>query len=104
MFKVRFAPAAQRQLVVLYEYIAASSTVDTAARYTNALIDKCESMQTFPHRGILRDDIRPGMRITNFRKRTGIAFLIEGNTVVILGIFHGGRSYETLLQDEDESI
>jgi plasmid stabilization system protein ParE len=43
------------------------------------------------------------MRITNFRKRTVIAFLVEGDTVVILGIFHGGRSYEAILQEEDES-
>ena len=45
---VVFAPEAEQQLLELYRYIAASSSNDTAARYTEALIAHCESLETFP--------------------------------------------------------
>jgi plasmid stabilization system protein ParE len=48
-----------------------------------------------------RDDIRPGLRITNFRGRTMIAFFVDDalQRVVILGIFQAGRNYESVLSD-----
>ena len=50
-----------------------------------------------------RDDIRPGIRITNYRKRAVIAFAVEGDTVSVLGVFYGGRDYETILSpDQDD--
>ncbi len=50
-------------------------------------------------RGTMRDDIRPGLRITNYRKRAVIAFSVLGDTVAIIGVFYGGRDYEAALQD-----
>jgi plasmid stabilization system protein ParE len=46
-----------------------------------------------------RDDIRPGLRITHYRKRTVIAFAVDTHAqqVSILGVFHGGQDYETAL-------
>lgn len=49
---------------------------------------------------VARDDVRAGLRITHFKKRTIIAYDVEGTQVSILGIFYGGQDYETLLQDE----
>lgn len=48
--------------------------------------------------GRRRDDIRPGLRITTFRKRTVIAYAEVYDELAILGIFHGGRDYETGLK------
>ena len=62
----------------------------------------CESLCTFPHRGTMRDDIRPGLRITHYKKRTVIAFDVEADQVAILGVFYGGQDYEALLQDDSE--
>jgi toxin ParE1/3/4 len=45
-------------------------------------------------RGTLREDVRPGLRTIGFRRRATIAFAVEGDTVTILGIFHGGQDYE----------
>jgi hypothetical protein len=42
--------------------------------YTNSIVTYCESLHTLPHRGIQRDDIRPGLRTTSCRKRFVIAF------------------------------
>ena len=65
--------AAQDQLVGLYRHIAAAASPDIAARYTDAIVTDCEGLGTFPQRGSRRDDIRPGLRITNFRRRAAIA-------------------------------
>lgn len=66
-----------------------------------ALVNHCERLAIFPYRGIVRDDILPGLRITHFRKRTVIAFVVLENRVEILGIFHGGRNYAAILRPEE---
>lgn len=51
-----------------------------------------------------RDDIRPGLRITHYRKRAVIAFAVDAEQVSILGIYYGGRDYESLLRAESDVI
>jgi toxin ParE1/3/4 len=58
-------------------------------------------LSTFPHRGSRRDEIRPDLRITNYKRRTTIAFEVGEDFVSIIGIFHGGRDYETILQSDN---
>jgi toxin ParE1/3/4 len=58
-YKVIFTPEAEAQLIELYGYIATAESPEVAARYTNSIVTYCESLQTLPHRGIQRDDIRP---------------------------------------------
>ncbi len=101
-YRVVFAPEAEEQLAALYGYIAAAASPDIAARYAEAIVDYCDSLCTFPHRGTMRDDIRPGLRITHYKKRTVIAFDVEADQVSILGMFYGGQDYEALLQDDSE--
>lgn len=55
---VIFTPEAEAQLTELYRYIASAASPEVAARYTNSIVTYCESLQTLPHRGIQRDDIR----------------------------------------------
>jgi toxin ParE1/3/4 len=57
-------------------------------------------LDTFPQRGRLRDDIRPGIRILGFERRVVIAYAIAENLVVIHGIFYGGQDFEETLRDE----
>ncbi len=73
-YPVIFTPEAEAQLIELYRYIATAASPEVAARYTNSIVAYCESLHTLPHRGIQRDDIRPGLRITSYRKRVVIAF------------------------------
>ncbi len=76
-----------------------------AERYVNAIITYCETLKTYPLRGTPRDDLRPGLRITNYKGRTLIAFDVNAQQVSIIGLFYGGQDYETTLQidieDED---
>ncbi|TAJ80050.1 MAG: type II toxin-antitoxin system RelE/ParE family toxin [Gallionellaceae bacterium] len=93
-----FTPEAQDQLAALYGYIADAASPESAERYINAIVTHCEGLQTFPNRGTCRDDIRPGLRITNYKKRTVIAFAVDVEMVTIVGIYYGGRNYEADLQ------
>jgi plasmid stabilization system protein ParE len=96
-YVVVFAPEAQDQLAGLYRHIAAAASPDIAARYTDAIVTYCEGFGTFPQRGSRRDDIRPGLRITSFRRRVVIAFTVDPQLVSIIGVFYGGQDYETAL-------
>lgn len=92
--------------MALYRYIAASASPGIAEQYTSAIISYCEALAQFPKRGCARDDIRPGLRITNYRKRTVIAFAVDAESVSIIGVFYGGQDYESALQsgqDEEPS-
>lgn len=95
---VVFTPEAEEQLAALYRYIAAVASPEIAERYTSAIVMYCEGLRTFPHRGTRRDDIRLGLRITNYKGRAVIAFDVNAELVSIIGVFYGGQDYETILQ------
>lgn len=64
----------------------------------------CEKLVLFPLRGVPREDIRPGLRLSHHKGRTVIAYLVDEPTglVSIVGVFHGGQDHETaLLSDLD---
>jgi toxin ParE1/3/4 len=96
-YSVIFTPEAQEQLLTIYRYLAANASPSTAERYTGAILDYCDGLAMFPERSALRDDIRPGLRLTNYKGRTVIAYVINGEMVEIIGVFYGGQDYETSL-------
>ena len=101
MHRVVFSPEASAQLVELYRYIAAASGPVIAAGYTDAIVAYCERLSLLPERGTRRDDVRPGLRLTHYRRRAMIAFAVDGDVVSIVGVFYGGQDYEARLRDED---
>lgn len=85
----------------MQRYIAVSSAAPSvAARYTEAIVAHCEKLSTFPLRGFQRDDIRPGLRVTNYRKRAVIAYSVDDKCVSIIGVFYGGQNYEATFKEE----
>ena len=101
-FRVVFTPESEGHLDELYRYIAEAATPEVAAGYVDAIIAYCEGLSEFPHRGLARDDIRPGLRTTSYRKRTVVAYAILEDVVAVIRIFHGGRDYEAILRDDGE--
>ncbi|BCH30430.1 hypothetical protein MesoLjLc_23600 [Mesorhizobium sp. L-8-10] len=99
---VRFTPEALNQLDELETHIAGVGSPRMAARYVDSIVDYCENLRTFPHRGMRRDDIRPGLRTLGFQRRVTIAFEVADGTVNIAGVFYGGQDYEAALGDEEE--
>lgn len=102
-YTVIFTPEAQEQILELYRYIATASSPEIAENYTSAVVTYCESLQTFPERGISRSDIRPHLRVTNYKKRTIIAFYVSDDVIAIIGIFYGGQDYSTSLQSNQDN-
>lgn len=100
-YTVVFAPEAREQLAAIYRYIASDAAAPSVgARYVEAIVAYCEGLGAFPLRGAAREDIRPGLRVTNYRKRTVIAYTIDEDCVSIIGVFYGGQDHEAVLQDE----
>lgn len=98
-YTVGFGPEAVEQLVALQHYLTQIAAPEIAAGYVERIVAHCESFSVFPHGGRSRDDIRPGLRVASYRKRTIIAFAVndQTRTVNILGIFYGGQDYESAL-------
>ena len=98
-YTVVFATEAESQLAELYRYIANTGAPLNALRYTEAIVAYSEELATFPHRGTRRDDVRPGLRVTNYEGRAVIAFAVDdaARRVTILGVYYGGRDYESIL-------
>ena len=104
-YSVIFAPEAVEQLAALYNHIADAASADIANKYVGGIIAYCECLHTFPIRGVLREDVRPGLRITNYKKRAVVAFEVDEQAaqVAILGLFYGGQDYEAILHDVPET-
>ena len=86
---VHFTPEARDQLDKLEADISGAASPAVAARYVDSIVDYCQNLQTFPHRGTRRDDLRPGLRTLGFRRRVTILFEVAGDTVNILGVYYG---------------
>ena len=104
LYRVVFTPEAEEQLAALYRYISIASSPVVAERYTDAIITHCEGMHTVPNRGTRRDDVRPSLRITNYKRSTVIAFAVDDDAkkVTIIGIYYGGQDYENALQTDED--
>jgi plasmid stabilization system protein ParE len=50
---------------------------------------------------MLRDDIRPGIRLVGYRYKATIAFFVEEDVVFIARFFHRGRNVDL---DESEEL
>ena len=101
--RVVFRREALTQLDELYDFVAAAGSPLAAGDLLDAIVTFCEDLAPFPLRGTARDDIRPGLRTIGFRRRAVIAFVVGDDSVVILGVFYGGRDYEPVLRSDDWS-
>ncbi|HMM64946.1 MAG TPA: type II toxin-antitoxin system RelE/ParE family toxin [Mesorhizobium sp.] len=89
--RIVFSPEAQSDLRELYLYIAAHDGPDRAIAYVEKVEAFCRSFEEFPERGILRDDLFPGLRIVGFRRRISIAFGVSQDAVTFYRVLYGGR-------------
>ena len=99
--EVVFAPEALGDLRMLYDVIALDAGAGRAQNYTDRIIAHCLGLVTFPESGTRRDDLRPGLRITTWRRRVTIAFHITDTTVAIDRILYGGRDLAAVFEDDD---
>jgi plasmid stabilization system protein ParE len=93
-YRVQFAPEARDQLEEIERFISEAGSPVTAARYVDDIVNFCLRLQTFPERGVSRDDLLPGLRVTHYRQRAVIAYLLDPDVVSIVGVFYGGQAWE----------
>ena len=96
-YKVGFSDDAENDVAEILAYLVPRAGKRVALRYVDRLIDYCYSFETFPERGST-SQTTPGVRLVGYRRRATIAFLVDGDTVTILRIFHRGRNVD--LDDE----
>jgi len=92
--RVTFSPRAESQLASIFRYVARAASPSIASSFTESIVSHCLKFSTLSHRGTKRDDILPDLRTIGFRRRVTIAFRVEPEEVVILGVFYGGQSVE----------
>jgi toxin ParE1/3/4 len=65
-----------------------------------SLVDWCATLSIFPHRGTLREDVLPGLRVAHHLGRTAVALRVDEaqGRVAILGVFPRGRDVEAALR------
>lgn len=97
-YRVVFTPEARDQLDDLHDYIAKAADEDIATGFAEGIIDHIATLSEFPERGTPREDLRAGLRTMTWRRRVTIAFVVEESDAVVIGIFYGGRDFETLLR------
>lgn len=63
------------------------------------MVETCESLALFPLRGVPREDIRPGLRVTHNKGRSLMAYAVDAGAriVSIVGKFCGSQDLEGAL-------
>jgi len=93
------SPEARSDLFELYNYIAGRGAPNAAMDYVARLEDRCLGLAHFPEQDRRRDDMRPGLRLLGFERRTTIAFHVTPSHVVIDRVFHGGQDVLAAFED-----
>lgn len=95
--EVVFSPEAMDDLNRLYDWIASVAGPTVAFRYIKRIETFCMRLDLASERGVLREDIRPGLRVVGFERRLTVAFSVEVETVTIYRLFYGGQNWEEVM-------
>ena len=92
-FRVVYTPAAARHITEILSFVAEESSLQTAERFVIGLVQQCDSLATLPMRGAPVRPRQSGVRMLVYRSRVSIAYAIEGDDVLILGLHYAGRNW-----------
>ena len=99
-YTVRFSDAAEDDVIELLTYLLPRAGERVARLYVDQIVDHCHSFERFPERGS-RLESKLGVRLVGYQRKATIAFMIKGDTVTILRIFHHGRNIDFDPEDPD---
>lgn len=91
MPKVVFRPRAEKDLLDIYEFIAADNPV-AAMEFIRRLRQFSHGLEDMPERGAPREDFASSVRILVFERRVTIAYRVVKDRVQILRLFYAGRN------------
>ena len=93
IFRIVLSAGARQDLWKLRHYIRRASSASIATQFLHDLVLYSEGLNTFPHRGSVRDEAKPGVRVIGFRGRVSIHFEVAEATVTILAYTYAGRNW-----------
>jgi toxin ParE1/3/4 len=91
---VVWRPAAQADLLALYDWIADQADPTTALAYTTKIEAHAQRLSQFPDRGTPRDDLVTGLRTVPHRRRVTIAYRVLDDCVEVLRLIAAGQDWE----------
>lgn len=97
--QVAFRPAAEADLIAIYDYIVGQGSPQAALNFIERIETACMSLAHFPERGAKRDDILTGLRILAVDGRVTVAYRVLRRRVEIVTIAYGGRDYVSALSE-----
>ena len=103
--RINYSPEAQQHLNELDDWITKAASAEIPQRFVSAILDHVDGILVFPLAGRARDDVRPGMRTTTFKKKTLVAYEVDESSdelvVNVFGVFHGGQDWEAALSEDE---
>lgn len=100
--RVVLSPQARDDIVAIVRWIRLQGAPMTARSYAERLKAFITRLDLASERGLIRSDIRPGLRILPFEKRAVVAIRVQDDRVTILRIFSNGQDWEGALRGEDD--
>ncbi len=94
VYRIRLTPEAKDDLRNIGTFIRHRTSATVARSYVGRITRFIAGFDTFPERGSVHNEIRPGLRMIGFERRVTVAFLIDGQEVVFLRILYAGRQFD----------
>lgn len=95
-YHIRLTDEAELDLARIYGFVRRKSSSSVVARnYVARIKTFVDGFETYPERGSVHDDVRPGLRIVGFERRVSVAFVVEFAEVVVLRILYAGQQFES---------
>ena len=79
--RINYSPEADKQLNELDNWITQAASAEIARRFVLAILNHIDGILVFPLAGRARDDVRPGMRTTTFKRDTLVAYEVDESSV-----------------------
>jgi len=91
--RLRFTPAADEDLIAIFDYIAdASSSPETARRFTAEIEAQCSNLARLPGTlGRARPELRPDLRSAPFKGYVIFFRYLDDNVFEVVRIIEGHR-------------
>jgi plasmid stabilization system protein ParE len=95
IYRVRFHPLVARDLDAITQWIIDYAGPEVAARKLSEIEAAIATLKTTPHKGSLRDEIAPGIRVIPAGRKAVVAFLVDDATreLLIYAVTYGGADW-----------
>jgi toxin ParE1/3/4 len=92
-FSVHFDRGVAEDIEDIRNFVRLAASQAIADAFVERIVFYCEGLGTTPHRGAVRDEIAPGLRVVGWRKTVSIAFQVDESVgrVLVLGVLYRGR-------------